>query len=160
MAYTSKQLAVAYPDRSQESLAELVKINTALSAGLQKLLLDPRKSLDEKIAQVNEILPKLSKNSQNFLRFLISEKLIRNFDKILFEYKNILADFVTSGEIITATPISDDELQSIKEKINHKVGKQVLLTTKVNPHIIGGAILKVGDQTVDHSFARRLRTLR
>ena len=88
MSYSPKQLAVAYPVRDPKSLAELIDVDLALQTGLQKLLLDPRKSVDDKLAQINEISPqKLSKNCQDFLRFLISEKLITKFSKILSEYK-------------------------------------------------------------------------
>ena len=68
MSYSPKQLAAAYPARDQESLSELIDIDVALKTGLQKLLLNPRKSADEKLAQINGILPNLSKNTQKFLQ--------------------------------------------------------------------------------------------
>lgn len=160
MSYTPKQLATAYPIQNKESLEELSSIDLALNAGLHRVLLDPRKSLNEKITQINNIFPNLSKNSQNFLRIIISEKLVKKFSKILDEYQKILASSVTTGEIITASEISETELQNILSKINQKTGKTVILSTKVNPKIIGGVVLKIGNITIDKSFRTRLKALR
>ncbi len=62
-------------------------------------------------------------------------------------------------EVISAVPLTDDEKRLITEELKAKVG-DAAITFKVDPSILGGLIIRVGDQVVDASVARQMELLR
>ncbi|HUI06443.1 MAG TPA: ATP synthase F1 subunit delta [Verrucomicrobiae bacterium] len=61
-----------------------------------------------------------------------------------------------SGEIITAIKLDDDTVARVTAELTHVTGKNVQLLQKVDPSILGGAIIKVGEQIIDGSLRRKL----
>jgi F-type H+-transporting ATPase subunit b len=70
------------------------------------------------------------------------------------------ADFKgESAEVTSALPLSKDEEERIKKDVLAKVGAQAV-TFRVDPSILGGLVIKVGDKVLDNSVAGRLDGLR
>lgn len=67
---------------------------------------------------------------------------------------------VAKADITTAVPIDDAQRQAIEQQLSRWLGKTVTATTQVDPELIGGSIIRVGDQLVDGSVRTRLRLLR
>lgn len=66
---------------------------------------------------------------------------------------------IEKATITTAIPM-DEELRNVfKQQITKNVGKQIELTDKVDPSIIGGFILKIGDRQMDNSVSFKLKSL-
>jgi len=65
-----------------------------------------------------------------------------------------------SAEITSAVPLTDAEQDTIKKDVLAQVGDQATITFKVNPSILGGLILQVGDKVLDNSVAGQLEELR
>ncbi len=61
-----------------------------------------------------------------------------------------------TGEITTAITLDDATLQRFAAELSKVTGKNVQLFQKVDPAIIGGAIITVGDQIIDGSLRRKL----
>jgi F-type H+-transporting ATPase subunit delta len=61
-----------------------------------------------------------------------------------------------SGEIITAIKLDDATLAKVTTELARVTGKNVQLFQKVDPAILGGAIIKVGEQIIDGSLRRKL----
>jgi F-type H+-transporting ATPase subunit b len=64
-----------------------------------------------------------------------------------------------SAEITSAVPLTDTEKESIRQDILAKAGSQTV-TFRVDPGIMGGLVIKVGDKVIDGSVAGQLETLR
>ena len=64
-----------------------------------------------------------------------------------------------SAEVTSALPLSDKEQATVKKDVLSKVGAQAV-TFRVDPSILGGLIIKVGDKVVDGSVAGKLENLR
>lgn len=70
------------------------------------------------------------------------------------------ADFKgESAEITSALPLSDKEQETIKNSVLDKVGATAV-AFRVDPSILGGLVIKVGDKVVDGSVAGKLEGLR
>jgi F-type H+-transporting ATPase subunit b len=65
----------------------------------------------------------------------------------------------TSAEITSALPLTDQEKEAVRQQITGKVGAQTV-AFRVDPAILGGLVVKVGDKVVDGSVAGRLGNLR
>lgn len=64
-----------------------------------------------------------------------------------------------SAEVISALPLTEDEQNVVKKEVLARVGAQAV-TFRVDPSILGGLIIKVGDKVLDGSMAGKLEGLR
>lgn len=64
-----------------------------------------------------------------------------------------------SAEIVSAVPLTDKEKEVIRQDVLSKTGSQTV-TFRVDPSILGGVVVKVGDKVVDGSVAGQLESLR
>lgn len=64
-----------------------------------------------------------------------------------------------SAEVTSALPLSQDEEEIVKKDVLAKVGAQDV-TFRVDPSILGGLVIKVGDKVLDGSMAGKLESLR
>jgi len=60
----------------------------------------------------------------------------------------------------TASAMPDDLADSLAEQLREKLGQEVVLLREIDPSIIGGLVVRVGDTVIDGSVANRLRQLR
>ena len=64
-----------------------------------------------------------------------------------------------AAEVTSALPLTDQEQDSVKKDVLAKVGAQAV-TFRVDPSILGGLVIKVGDKVMDGSVAGKLEGLR
>jgi F-type H+-transporting ATPase subunit b len=71
--------------------------------------------------------------------------------------KVVVADGLTGdlAEVTSALPLTSDEQQSVKKSVSVKE-----VSFKVDPSILGGLVIKVGDKILDGSVAGKLEGLR
>ena len=63
-------------------------------------------------------------------------------------------------DVITVHPVEDDQMSSLKAKLQAKLGKEPVLHRYHDPSMIGGLKLRIGDQLYDASVQTRLRRMR
>jgi len=73
-----------------------------------------------------------------------------------------MMDKMREQEVIveSAFPLTDRLRDAITEDVGKKIGKKALLREKVNPALIGGVVIRIGDLQIDGSVAARLRSTR
>ena len=100
-----------------------------------------------------------------FLRFL--QKLVDNRRQMLLpaiaiEYHH-LVDAIEGrvhAQVTVARPMDDAARAAVAAQLGRALGKTVVPHVTVNPAIIGGIVVRVGDTVMDGSVRRRLGTLR
>jgi len=65
-----------------------------------------------------------------------------------------------AAEVTSALPLTDDEQQAVKTDVLSKLGSSASVTFRVDPSILGGLVVRVGDRVVDGSVAGQLQGLR
>jgi F-type H+-transporting ATPase subunit delta len=65
-----------------------------------------------------------------------------------------------SGEVTTAVPLDSAILNRLATELSRITGKSVQLFQKADPSILGGAIIKVGEQIIDGSLRRKLNQIK
>lgn len=65
-----------------------------------------------------------------------------------------------SAEVTSALPLSDKEMDAVKQDILSKVGSQATVSFRVDPNILGGLVIRVGGKVLDASVAGQLETMR
>jgi F-type H+-transporting ATPase subunit delta len=129
---------------------------------LQVFLFSPYFSADEKREGIERAVQGADPLISNFLGLLIEKhrmpvifRIRRELD-VLWERENrMLAVSVTSAvELDSAT------VDGIGETIGARTGRRVALTRIIDPDIIGGIVLRVGNSILDASIRSRLEQLR
>ena len=66
----------------------------------------------------------------------------------------------SSVEVTSALPLTNDEQQAVRNDIVARLGGSPSVVFRVDPGILGGIVIRVGDKVVDASVAGRLEGLR
>ncbi len=132
-------------------------------ATLRLFLESPKVSEAQKSAVITEALS--DRVPRHFLRFLLA--MIRKRRQMLIpeiatEYFNLVdqSEGRIHANVTVARESSESERNAIAEHLSKVLGKQAVLHVNVNPAILGGVIVKVGDTVMDGSVRRKLATLR
>jgi len=65
-----------------------------------------------------------------------------------------------SAEVTSALPLTAEEKESVKQDVLARVGDQATVTFRVDPAILGGLIVRVGDKVMDGSVSGQLESMR
>ncbi len=129
---------------------------------LQTFFFSPRFTTTEKKDAIRRIIDGGDERFLNFLELLaerhrlpVTFRIRRSFDDLWREENKLLPVEVTS-----AVELDDALVSSIGERIEERTGRRVELTAQVDPDIIGGLVLRVGNKVLDASVSGRLQRLR
>ena len=130
---------------------------------LHLFLESPKVSEAQKAAVLTEALS--DRVPRHFLRFLLA--LVRKRRQMLIpeiatEYHNLVdqSEGRIHANVTVARQASEGERNAIAEQLSRVLGKQAVLHVNVNPAILGGVIVKVGDTVMDGPVRKRLAVLR
>ena len=82
-------------------------------------------------------------------------EIVECFGKLLDEAKGIVR-----GRLLTAVNLNKDRQAGILAALEKQTSKQLALTFEVDPSILGGVVLQVGDKVLDASLRAQLTILR
>ncbi|HLQ62053.1 MAG TPA: F0F1 ATP synthase subunit delta [Candidatus Acidoferrales bacterium] len=106
--------------------------------------------------------PEMGEEGKNLARLLAEAGRSDVIADLLTEYER-LADEAAGrlrATVTTAVSLSDADRKSLAERVSRRLGAQVRLDSRVDPELIGGLVLQVGDRLYDASVATRLQQLR
>jgi len=129
---------------------------------LQTFFFSPRFSSAEKKDAVRRIIDGGNERFINFLELLaerhrlpVTFRIRRAFDELWREEHKMLP-----VELTSAVELDEGLVGSIGERIEERTGRRIELTSRVDPDIIGGLVLRVGNKVLDASVHGRLERLR
>jgi F-type H+-transporting ATPase subunit delta len=129
---------------------------------LQTFFFSPRFSSAEKKAAIRRIIEGGNERFLNFLELLAERhrlpatfRIRRAFDELWREEHKMLP-----VELTSAVELDEGLVRSIGERIEDRTGRRIELTSRVDPDIIGGLVLRVGNKVLDASVSGRLQRLR
>lgn len=64
------------------------------------------------------------------------------------------------AHVTTAVPLTDDERNQLADKLERIYGRPIAVHVEVQPNVLGGIVVKVGDEVIDGSAAGRIAALR
>lgn len=142
---------------------ELIANTTKQSHDLVVLLNSPIISTDKKIAVINGVFgDKISQLTTAFLNIIATKRrehyipgIAQEFVEMYKKHKGIEVAYLT-----TAVAIDDSTRQQILDLVKKQSGKEVELVEKIDSSVIGGFILRYGDNQIDTSVAGKIRNLR
>ncbi len=139
-------------------IAEIFETNEDFSLVLNhpNLSMEDKKELLLKIfkGRVDDTTLRLLELLSERRRLELLPYLEKPFKTILRERMNVVG-----GELISAQKLSDGQVQDIKARLTKHLGKRLELEVSVDPSLIGGMILKLGDQVIDGSLRGKLQVV-
>jgi F-type H+-transporting ATPase subunit delta len=122
----------------------------------------PYFSTEEKKDGLHRMLSGAEQVFMNFLEALVERhrmpaifRIRTQYDEMWDEEKQLLPVEVTS-----AVALDEATVKSIGERIGEQTGRTVELSSKVDPDVLGGIVLRVGNFILDASIRNRLEQLR
>lgn len=133
------------------------------SKELQLLLNSPVLKTELKKSALKEIFEsKTSPLTIGLMNLLIDNKRLPILGEVAKKY-NVIFDSLKGIEVAkvtTAIPLTEELNQQVLRKVIEITGKQATIESIINPDIIGGFILRVGDIQYDASVANKLQVLK
>ena len=65
-----------------------------------------------------------------------------------------------AAEVTSALPLTPEEKEAVRQDVLSKIGSQATVTFRVDPSILGGLVVRVGDKVLDGSVSGQLETMR
>jgi F-type H+-transporting ATPase subunit delta len=143
---------------------QLDQIADALAADrdLQVFFFSPYFSTQEKSEGLDKAVSDAEPSLLNFLKLLIEKhrmpallRIRRVYDALWEDYNKLLPVQITS-----AVELDKQIVKHIGDQISEQTGRKVELSASVEPDILGGIVVRVGNQVLDASIRRRLELLR
>jgi F-type H+-transporting ATPase subunit delta len=148
-------------DEVREQLGQLADA-VAENRDLQVFFFSPYLSTEEKKDGLHKALEGADETLLNFLELLVEKhrmpaifRIRRQFDELWEEENRRLPVTVTS-----AIELDESTVRQIGDAIGEQTGRHIELTSKVDPDILGGIVLRVGNSILDASIRNRLEQLR
>ena len=140
-----------------DAVAKAFKTNPELLV----LFKHPAISAPQRLQLLKEISKDLDRLSARMLELLVERRKIALLPTILEEVYEILRarHNRVSAQLYSADPVSEQETEGIKQKLEKKMGKVVELSVHLDKSLIGGYVLKIGDQVIDGSLKGRLQSI-
>lgn len=123
----------------------------------------PEIPTDRKLAVVQESLKdSLSPMALNFISLLATRSISHIVPDVVTQFEQLLNDHrgIEHAEVVTAVALSDEQEDRVSQLLKDMVGKEIRLTTRVDPSILGGLVARVGDKVIDGSTRTRLGVMR
>jgi len=129
---------------------------------LEVMLKSPIIKSGPKLAVLTQVFEKkVNGITMGLLNLLIENKRLPLLNLVAKEYV-VIYDFlkgVEVAQITSAVPLTKELEAEILKKIKESVGKEISMNNVIDPSIIGGFIIRIGDKLYDSSVSSRLKNL-
>lgn len=97
----------------------------------------------------------------NFLKLLAENQRLGVLPDVLARFAALRADAERTLDVVltSAAPVADHQQKAITESLTKRFGRTVRLSVQLDPNLIGGARLQVGDRVIDGSVRTGLDKL-
>lgn len=142
-----------------KTLAEGIEGNPEI----RKILYNPRVSPGDKKDLLRQVFAgQFSTQIQSFVDLAIDRRR-QNFIVAIYQEFKLLADAarnILEAQVKSAVGLDEAQQQKLQTNLSKLTGKSIRLVAEIDPSLIGGVVVKIGDRVIDGSVAGRLAKLR
>ena len=144
---------------------QLAAVQTAMrdDAGLRAALADVETPAGHRLQQLDKAIPGgIDAEVRKFVGTLLEAGQIDQLDAILAELGRLarVGPARKTARVTSAVPLTNAEQAAFRQKVTKRFGPDLDFQFEVDPALMGGIVLRVGDQVIDGSVAAKLAALR
>lgn len=166
---TQRMKAERYAQAILEAIVEqwqetLSSVAEALAQGNKLAAVnDSTKELSGRLAELEKLIPEgASAEVRNFLQMLAQEGDLDLLGAVGASLRGSLSGQAAprEAEIVSAVELGEAEKDQLRQQLTAKHGDGLSFVFRVDPSLMGGLRVRVGDSLIDHTVASRLTALR
>jgi len=156
LAQTNATTQVVNSDMT--SIANAIKESTELKDFLQS----PVVKGEIKFSSLNEIFASAQKETKGLFQLLLVNKRFELLNDVALQFNALFDELngIEIAKVTTAIPLTAELEAKVLEKIATFSNKNITIQNIIDPTIIGGFILRMGDKQYNASVANRLQNLK
>jgi len=146
-------------------LTELRRINDLVNdKAVAEALQTAQIPVPEKVKLLAGRAGNLTPDVENLVSLLLSRGQLSEMANIALEYQRLLDAYhgvegAETAEVTTAVALDEETRLSIGKPLTEILGKPVVVKTSVDPGVIGGIVVRIGDKLIDGSIGSRLQAI-
>lgn len=132
-------------------------------AVIGRTLANPAISLETRAAAVETTFGRVaSRPVINLILLMLRRGRIADVPRVAAEFRRLdnARLGITIATATTAAPLTADEVTALTQRLETSTGGRIELDVKVDPSLLGGLVVQVGDRLIDGSVRGRLERLR
>jgi F-type H+-transporting ATPase subunit delta len=152
-------------EKPEDLLAELEAVAGALRGEPRfgELMANPKVLLTERLASLGRFLDKVQPRplARHFFEMLLKKGRLGTLPEILEEFR-MLADEragVVRAAVTSAAPLTEEETGRLRAILGGRFGKTIILTSAIDPELIGGLVVRIGSLSFDGSIRSQLAAI-
>jgi F-type H+-transporting ATPase subunit delta len=149
-------------DEVEDELFRFARV-LAREPELRAVLTDRGLDVERKQALIDGLLDgKVKTGTKRIVQALVINPRGRTLEDGLEEYARLAADVRsrTLATVTTAVPLDEGQRQRLASSLAAQLGREVQLQVEVDPQVVGGVVVRIGDELIDGSTRNRLAEAR
>ena len=134
------------------------------SPELGRLVRSPVFSAEEQLRALTAVLERagIGGLTEKFLKLVTSNRRLFAVRDMIKAFRELVADHKgeATAEVTVAEALKDEHVAALKSALKAVSGKDIDLSIKIDPAIIGGLVVKLGSRMVDSSLRTKLNAIR
>ena len=127
------------------------------------VLANPAIPIERRAIALGQLLvDQVSEQAANLVRLLLRRGRIEDLPRVAAEYRRLddRRQGITHATATSASELTQDEIRELTARLEQSTGGRIALDVEVDPSLLGGLIVRVGDRLIDGSVRGRLERLR
>lgn len=134
------------------------------SEDLRRMVRSPVFTADDQSRALEAVLSRagVAPLTMNFVKLIARNRRLFALGDVMKAFRGLVARSrgEVEADVTSAATLNDDQMAALKETLKASIGKDVQVTAKVDPSLLGGLIVKVGSRMIDSSLRTKLATLK
>lgn len=162
--YAQAVFSLAKEENRLEEWSEMLNFLASLANDqqFQACIGDPNVSGEQLESLILSISgDKLTQSGKNFVKELVKNGRVAVLPQIAELYESLKADQggMLEAQVTSAFPMSKAQVKELVGKLEVKFGKKITAKVEVNPELIGGVKIEIGDDVIDASVQAKLQSM-
>ena len=117
--------------------------------------------LDKKTQAIQVSFPETEPLLLNLLNLMVTKGIAARMPEVLLAYRQLLDQYRgrEQAEVVSAIPLEDGEKQQVTGFLEELAHADVVLESRVDPAILGGLVIRIGNKLIDGSTRSKLHTM-
>ena len=163
--YAEAAFEVATRDGTLERWRTDLDLAASLAGDQRSLdvLANPAIPIERRGKALDDLLgDRVSGQTANLIRLLLRRGRIEDLPRVAAEYRRLddARQGITHATATSASELTQDEIRELTARLEQSTGGRIALDVEVDPSLLGGLVVRVGDRLIDGSVRGRLERLR